>query len=700
MSVTETAPVLSRRAWLAASGATLTVMFSGCALPVIPKRPAPTTEGAAGWIRHDGDGRFTLWLPRAEMGQQVTASLRQIACEELGVEWDAVTPRRPSTLEGPRVRATVGSESIQAFALPLARACATLREAWRAGRRGQLQAVEWPEAELRAFRRGGRHVGARVPLAEGREIVTGAPLYAADQRPDGLLHGRVLRAPVAPDWPTRLLGVDEAAARAVPGFVALVRDDRLRHFGADAIGLVCRTPAALERAAAALAPQWQVDADPAHPAHAALAAPLDIDRRLAAGRRPAHTVHDDRIDSEAPWDVDLRIDIDAAPHHAIEPRAAVAVFGGGGLTVWAGTQDAFYVADVLAKRLALDAERVRVQPCRIGGAFGGRTIATVELEAALLARAVDAPVKVQWTRAMELQQAFHRPPASHRLRARLAPDGSLRDWWHGQASGHVLFTSAAMPPWLQTLASVVGDGGVARGMALPYRAGRRFAGFDHERLPVPSGPWRGLGAGPNGLAMESAIDLCARRAGADPLDWRRRHASEPRLVRVLDAVARASAWQAAAPSRGASPRRGRGVACGTYKERAHTAVVAEVAVADDGAVRVTRLVCALDAGFLVNPDAVLAQCEGNLVWGLSMVLHDRLPYAEGRVTARNFAEAPLPRIGELPPLEVVLVDEGDAPGGAGETAIVAAAAAIANALADATGVRATRFPVDPAAFAR
>jgi isoquinoline 1-oxidoreductase beta subunit len=399
--------------------------------------------------------------------------------------------------------------------------------------------------------------------------------------------------------------------------------------------------------------------------------------------------------------VDLRIDVAAAPHHAIEPRAAVAAFAGdGALTLWAGTQDPFFIADVLARRLGLPPERVRVQPCRIGGGFGGRTTATVELEAALLARAVGAPVKVQWTRAMELQQAFHRPPSSHRLRARLSVGGSLADWWHGQASGHVLFTSAVLPPWLQALASLTGDGGVARGMTLPYRAARRFAGFDLERLPVPSGPWRGLGAGPNGLAMESAIDACARRAGADPLAWRRREAAEPRLARVLDAVAEAAGWATPPAREREGHRLGRGVACGIYKERAFAAVVAEVAVADDGAVRVTRLVCAHDAGFVVNPDAVRAQCEGNLVWGLAMVLHDRLPYADGRVTAGNFAEAPLPRHAEVPPLQAVLVDEGDAPGGAGETAIVAAAAAIANAITDATGTRPTRFPIDPAAFAR
>ncbi len=197
--------------------------------------------------------------------------------------------------------------------------------------------------------------------------------------------------------------------------------------------------------------------------------------------------------------------------------------------------------------------------------------------------------------------------------------------------------------------------------------------------------------------MESAIDECARRAGADPVAFRLQHAEDPRLARVLRAaVDRTGAPPAATPAL----RRGRGVACGIYKQVSYAAVVAEVEVDAQGTARVTRLVCAHDCGTVINPDQVRAQCEGNLVWGLGMALSDRLDAAVNRIGPGSFAEAPIPWLHQIPPLDVVLVEAGGAPGGAGETAIVATAAAIANAVRDATGVRIQRFPIDPTLLAK
>jgi isoquinoline 1-oxidoreductase beta subunit len=404
------------------------------------------------------------------------------------------------------------------------------------------------------------------------------------------------------------------------------------------------------------------------------------------------------VDEHAAWDVDLRIDIPLAAHAAIEPRAAVASPGADGvLDLWVGSQDAWYQRDVVSKALGRDEALVRVHPCRVGGAFGGKTICTVELEAALLCEAVGAPVKVQWTRAQELRQGFHRPPSSHRLRARLR-DGRLLDWQHHFASSHILFTSAGVPAWLQGITDVVaGDPGVARGAALPYGVPNTDVRFALARLPVFTGPWRGLGAGPNGLAIESAIDECARAAGMDPVAFRLAHITSERLARVLRVAIGAAPAPLAAPD---GDRTGRGVACGTYKQLSHAAVVADVRVARDGRVRVTHLGCAHDCGHLIDPDTVRAQCEGNLVWGLGMALSDTLAVAAGCVVSDSFATAPIPRIDALPPLHVTLIDEGEPPGGAGETVIVAAAAAIANAVRAATGHRPTRFPIEPAVLAQ
>ncbi|OPF65384.1 xanthine dehydrogenase family protein molybdopterin-binding subunit [Hydrogenophaga sp. H7] len=684
---------MKRRHFLQAGGVLAVGFVAGCAIPVIPKRPAAAYEDALGWVRH-ANGRYELLLPRAEMGQNIATALKQVACDELGVDWDRVTLRLPHTQDIPRVRATVGSESVKDFALPLAQACATLRDALAAGHTTGVRSAEpRPMNELRAFRSGARLVGRRVPLEQGRAIVTGAPLYAADVRLPGMVFGRVLRAPVSADRPSRLAGWNEAAARAVPGFVALVQDERLMQRLSPGLGIVARTPGTLDRIEAALAPRWQHD-DAFEQAD--IDRLIDIDRHLAGGRL-GNQIHDDAIDRSAAWDLDLRIDTPLAAHNAIEPRAAVAAEGADGvLEVWAGTQDAFYVRDVIAHSLGLDDAALRVQACRVGGAFGGRTLCTVELEAAVLAHAIGAPVKVQWTRAQEYRQGFHRPPSSHRIRARVR-NGELVDWWHAFSSSHILFTNAGMPVWMQRLADLVGDRGVARGADLPYRALRRRTEFAVTRLPVFTGPWRGLGAGPNALAIESAIDECARLAGADPVAFRLRHIGEPRLARVLRTVV--DGVPAPTPAAG-SDRVGRGVACGTYKASSHAAVLAEVRVAPDGTVVVTRLRCAHDCGTVINPDQVRAQCEGNLVWGLGMVLHDGLTAAGSRIAAGSLGEAPVPSLRDTPPMDIVLIDDDGPPAGAGETAIVAAAGAIANAIRGATGVRLTRFPLQPSLLAR
>lgn len=689
---------LRRRTLLALGGAALAVAFlPGCALPVIPKRPRPDLAGALGWVRY-ADGRYTLFVPRVEMGQHIATALKQVACEELGVAWVAVEAVLPSTAQIGRVRATVGSESVKDFALPLAQACATLRDALAQGlRQDQLQAVERPVSALRSFGAPGtlRHVGRAVPIEQGAAIVRGQALYAADVRRPGQCFGRVLRAPVSPELSSRVRAMNEAAARAQPGFVALLRDERLQQGAAEGIGIVARTPGALDRIEAALAIDWQIEGGFEA---ADLAAALDIDRRLARSDRRQNALDDDRIDATASWDVDLRLDVPLAAHAALEPRAAVAAFSADGrLDLWVGSQDVFYQRDVVARRLGLAEERITVHGQRVGGAFGGKTICTVELEAALLAQAAGVPVKVQWTRAQEFRQGFHRPPSSHRIRARLA-NGRLQAWRHDFASSHILFTNAALPPWMQRITDFVGDDGVARGAVLPYRAAARRTGFDLVRLPVFTGPWRGLGAGPNGFAIESAIDECARAAGADPLRFRLDHVEDPRLARVLSRAAAAAGWDLPPGARASAPfgRRGRGLACGIYKAASYAAVVAEVEVDAAGGVRVLRLVCAHDCGRVIHPDQVRAQCEGNLVWGLGMALVEQLPVAASGVAAATFADSPIPRLDEVPALEVVLVDEGEAPTGAGETAIVAAAAAIANAVRDATGHRPLRLPIRPA----
>lgn len=717
---------LSRRALLIGGGVAVgfaALGVSSCALiPPIPKRPAPTLADATGWIQLTSEGRFVLWSPRAEMGQNVLGALRRIAALELGMPDDAVDVRIAGTADIARVKATVGSDSVRELLLPLAQACATLREAVlaravaalgagelqleaEAVRAGdgrlvalktlaapalRLEAVERPATDLRAWNALQR-ASNRSALPDAPQLhalVTGAPLFAADIRLPGLLHAAVLRSPWRRELGPVLDGWNEDAVRAVPGFVAQLRLPEL-----DGPVLVARHPHALRAMRAAAAPRWIAPRDTPD-----AAAMVDIDRALTRGRftKDEGEVHD------GAWTVDLRLDVPMAAHAAIEPRCAVARFdAAGALDLWCATQDPFYIRDVMARDHGLPLERIAVHNQRIGGGFGGRTVANVEREAAFIARAVGAPVKLQWTREDEFIGGFSRPPSSHRVKVRVGADGMISDWWHALSSSHVIFTSAAMPPWMQGVTDFIGDPGTVRGQHAPYVFTRQRRSLQLTRVPLATGPWRGLGAGPNVLAIEAAMDAAARASGQEPVAFRLKHLAHApvgehllnpaRLAAVLQRVA-ARATAEHLPPASPGEQLGRGVACGVYKGRSVAAAVAEVSVSAER-IRVTRLWCSHDCGAIVDALGVRAQVEGNLVWSLALVLSDELTAGQATPEHTNFAAYALPRITDMPVLDIDLVPSTEAPSGAGETAIVAGAGAIYNAIVAATGVMPVRLPV-------
>lgn len=686
---------MNRRKFLSAAASGLVVLVGGGAavwsqVPVLPKRPEPDLETALGWIAYR-DGRYTLTLPRVEMGQNIATGMKQVACAELGAAWSAVKVAFHDTTAG-RVRATVGSESIMHYAEPLAQACAALREAIAdGGTVGEVPVTARPIETLRALRSGGV-IGGSPRIEQGLDIVTGRPLFAADISRPGLKFGRVLRAPASVETASRPLRWDVAAARKVPGFVAIVSDAGPAIGKAEGLGIVANTPGALDAIANALDVQWEIDG---LPARADVDAAIDIDRAPETGTR--HKVVDGNP-KPGRWTVDLRVDIPFAAHGPIEPRAAVAEWQDDALHVWAGTQDAFFARDSLVDAFSLSADQVIVKTQRVGGGFGGKIGALVEAEATALARATGTPVKVQWTRAQEYALGYHRPPSSHRIRARVS-QGRITDWDHAQMSSHIFFTSAAVPAWMQAATDrIAGDGGVARGMAAPYTLGRARASYDVVRLPVHSAAWRGLGAGPNALAIEMALDEAAYAVGTDPLDFRLAHIEDLYLAGVLERVAEIASWETSIGS-SEGMRRGRGIATGVYKETSYAAAVADVSVNPRGHITVDQIWCVHDCGLVINPDQVRAQCEGNLAWGLGMVLSDNLPLQDGRVIAETFADAPIPTLSQVPTMSVDLLESDRPPQGAGETAIVAGPGAIANAIRSATGIRPTQFPIGHRALA-
>ncbi len=711
---------LSRRTFLArsgwtATGLTIAVTVSGCSLvPVLPSRNELAETDAFTWLQLKPDGKFLFCSPRQEIGQGIASTLNLVIARELGVEMEQVEVIAPDTSIIAQAKSTVGSESIKDFLEPVTEISQIMAETLRAhaalhfdtkpadvaftgrefvsgdGSRLSLSELaagapilldpsEAPTAAKPLQPNPANHLPSSVPTDRISDIVTGAPLFAGDVQLPGLVHGAFIRAPQ--------LGATLLQA----SFDAIAQDQILaRYVDGERAGLVALTQTALIDALDLVETSWQLT-EPANQDA--------INTSLALVEPVGELEHivletPNRPNEQA--DIDLSISIPFAAHAAIEPRAAVARWNessGPTLEIWTGTQDAFYVRSHIAKNFALSEEDVVVYSQRVGGGFGGRTLCTVELEAALLAKEAGRPVKVQWSRPDEFQEGFHRPPSKHRIKASANEDGALTDWSHGFKSGHVIFTSAAMPPWMQAVTSFASDPGTARGAKMHYVANRAEVAFSDVRMPVKTGPWRGLGAAPNNFAIETAIDQLASNKGLDPLAFRLANLppEHKRLSICLEQVAKNADWQ----GRSATDRSARGIACGIYKGVTYVAVIADVDIdQESGTFQVTRLACTHDCGRVINPDQVHAQIEGNLIWGLGMVKSEELSVEQGRLSADYLGDYQIPTISDAPAISIELIEpENAAPAGAGEAAIVASGAAIANAVAAFTGQPITALPI-------
>jgi isoquinoline 1-oxidoreductase beta subunit len=712
-------PGLSRRRILIALGwsaAGITVAAGGAAwalIPTLPPRNAPTHSDAATWLSLRPDGVFELYSSRAEMGQGISIGLRQVAADELGVVVELVRLVQPDTRLIPVARSTVGSDAMRETGLIVAHAAAALagavlaEAARRLGRPVEelrltgdgiaadgstvlsftelgtgtpllvtAEDVEIATPRLLARPAGRREVGRSHPTHDIDAIVTGSrELYADDIRLPGMVFGAVVRTQTLHG---RIRAIDASACKSVPGFLGLHRDG-------DFAGVVATRRGALAQAMGVLVVE---EDEGAAIDTAGLAGMVDVGG--AAGSLE-HSVVDTGDIGDGPFDVDLTLAVPLAAHASIEPRTAVARFGAhGGLEVWTGTQDPFFVRDSLADAFGLGREEVVVHGMRMGGGFGARTIVAAEMDAARLAKLCGRPVKVQWSRSDEFRAGFHRPPSSHRIRLSADSAGRIARWHHAFRSGHIIFTSAGMGPGLQFATSFVADPGVPRGSIPPYAADATRVEFEDVRLPVKTGPWRGLGAAANSWAVETGIDALARAKGIDPLEMRLRSIppEHARLSAVLSAATEMAGWTARPKD---SSHEGWGLACGIYKDMSYAAAVARVTRAEAG-YKVTGLWCAHDCGLVINPDQVRAQVEGNLVWGIGMALKEELLVDDGRILPESFFDYPMPVLSDVPEIEVRLIEGGAEPTGAGETAIVCGAAAVTNAIAAMTGRTVTALP--------
>ncbi len=350
----------------------------------------------------------------------------------------------------------------------------------------------------------------------------------------------------------------------------------------------------------------------------------------------------------------------------LEPRVALARVDGDTATVWVGTQRPFAVRWDVAAALGLPEDRVRIVVPDFGGGFGGKHTGDVAVEAARLARAAAAPVRVAWTREEEFSWAYFRPAAVIDVRSAARCDGTLTSWE---------FTN-------------VNSG--AAGLRSPYQVAHQRVRFLAADSPLPQGSYRALAATANHFARESHLDELAHALGVDPVQLRLRHLSDSRLAAVLRAAADGIGWPGHA-----GDGVGTGIACGVEKD-ARVATAADVAVADDGTLQVRRIVTAFDCGAVVDPDGLRNQIIGATVMGLGGALFEAIRFRDGRVLNPTFADYRVPCLPDIPPIDVIVLDHPDlASAGGGETPIVAVAPALANAVHAASGTRIRSLPMAP-----
>ncbi len=682
------------------------------------------------WLRIDPAGTVSVFTGRVELGQGATTALAQITAEELDVDMRRIRMIPVDTSRSPNEGVTAGSNSIEAGGAALRSAAAQTRAilveraAARLGapasdfvvddgtilsRTGAGKLTYW---ELAAGAPLARDAGTPVPPKAaaahhivGHEIqrldipdkVMGRPAFVQDLRLPGMLHGRVVRPP---SYEAELVSLDEAGIRHMPGIVAVVRDGRF-------LGVVAEREeqAIAAREALAKAAQWRVPAalPAADTVHSFLQQQTDIDVKTV---------------SEKSADTTAVVKMVAATyrkpylaHASIGPSCSIAGLIDGVLTVWSHTQGPYPLRADLSKATGVPPERVRVIHSPGSGCYGHNGADDAALDAALLSLAADGKiVRLQWMRDDEFGWEPFGSAMTMSARAGLAGDGTLVDWQYdvwscthnmrpgGRDGVNLLASWHLATPHRHAAPQELGlpaGGGDRNAVPLYTFANRRIVDHFIPDMPLRVSALRTLGGFGNVFAVESMMDEVAATAGADPVAFRLKHLDDPRARAVLGAAAERARWVEGAKSDRA---RGRGVAFCRYETtKTYVALIADVAVdRNTGAVRVLHVTAAADAGQIINPDGLKNQIEGGIIQGASWTLKEQVKFDRQQITSRDWAGYPILTFGEVPEIEVTLIDHPELPPlGAGEASQGPISAAIANAIFHATGVRLRDLPFTP-----
>jgi isoquinoline 1-oxidoreductase len=697
---------LSRRGFLKTLGGGILVCYLANTASAQPpgggrRRGSGGGSGApqdiAAWLHVGQDGRITVYTGKAEVGQNIRTSLTQVVAEELHVAPSSIQLVIADTQLTPFDMGTFGSRTTPDMSRRLRRTAATAREllidtaaeAWKVDRAslsaadGAIVNARTKESVTYGQLTKGRKIskavsddsptnspekwtiaGQSVPKVDGRAFVTGKHQYASDIRLPGMLHGKVLRPP---SYGATLASVDLAAAVAMPDVIAV--HDR------DFVGVAAPTELQAVSALAAIKAEWKPG-----PALSAKTLFSDLRKPPAEGRQAAGGRGGGGGGGSGGPTGSIKAGLDAADvrleqtytiayiaHAPLEPRAAVAQWENGKLTVWTGTQRPFGVRGELAGAFRLADDAVRVIVPDTGAGYGGKHTGEAALEAARLARQAGKPVKLVWTREEEFTWAYFRPAGVIDVKSGARRDGTLTAWeFHNYNSG-------------------------GSGIRTLYDVPNQTSAFHPASSPLRQGSYRALASTANHFAREVHMDELAAALHVDPLEFRLKNLKDERLRAVIQAAASAFGWD-----RKKESDHGIGIAGGAEKG-SYVATCAEVVInPSNGQVHVTRAVSAFECGAIINPDHLKNQVEGAMVMGLGGALFEAIEFEDSRLANPRFSRYRVPRFRDTPRIEVVLLDRKDlAPAGAGETPIVAIAPAIGNAIFDATGIRLRSLPMAP-----
>jgi isoquinoline 1-oxidoreductase subunit beta len=666
------------------------------------------------FIRIDSAGKTTLVMPQVEMGQGVYTSISMILAEELDADFSHVTlehaPPSDKLYGNPLfgVQATGNSNSVRAWWKPLRTAGASARAmlVQAAAHQWQVDPASCTTANSEVMHKAsGRQLsyGALalaassevqpkdVPLKDPRNFVLiGKPLKRLDTPDkvngravygiDAMLPGmKFATLAVCPVFGGKVAKVDDSAARKIPGVQKIVVLD-------DLVAVVGDHMWAAKKGLDALVIDWDEgpnagvssnhiwrDLRAASEKDGAVAKSRgDIAKGLATGDR-----------FEAAYELPF------LAHATMEPVNATVHVTPDACEIWTGTQVMTRVQSEAAKAAGLPIEKVIVNNHLLGGGFGRKLEADMVVAAVRVAKQVDGPVKVVWTREEDIQHDIFRPVYRDTIAATLS-DGKIVGWKYKVSGSSIM--ARWFPPGFQNGIDI---DAVDSAVDMPYDIPNFHVEYVRAEPPaVPTGFWRGVGPNNNVFAIECFMDELARKAGKDPVDFRRSMlGNQPRFLAALNLAAEKSNWGEPLPA-----RVGRGV-CVQPSFASFIATVVEAEVDEQGDVHLRRITSAVDTGIAVNPDTIVAQLEGGLIFGLTAALYGEITIDKGRVQQSNFNDYRMLRIDETPKIDVHLIKSGEPPGGIGETGANAGPPALRNAIYAVTGVALRRLPIDRALIA-